>query len=178
MFSAIARRGVGDTVAMRMKLYLFGFAAVLAIGASYVGCSAKERKFESVCQLISKRVVERSEDGKAELVDLELEWDPCPGDQFQVIRGGKEFAACAEKYSEGDYVPVRVKQWWDEHGYFRWDIYQLGDCTRAIEPEAEGSYEKSQECSEVVQYGRRTGFDCLRRPEKKLVSVCPWMARR
>jgi hypothetical protein len=113
-----------------------------------------------------------------ELVDLELEWDPCPGDQFQVIRGNKDFAACTEKYAEGDYVPVRVKQWWDERGFYRWDIFQLGDCTREIDPEAEGSFEKSQECTDVVQYGRTTGFDCLRRPERKLVRVCPWMARR
>lgn len=163
-----------------MKGWVLGFGTFLALGATWsgTGCSAKEKKFESVCQVVAKRVVETSDDGKPELVDLELEWDPCPGDQFQIVRGSAEFAQCTTKYEVGQYVPVRVKQWWDERGYYRWDIYQVGDCTRDIEPESEGSYEKSQECSEVKAYGHVTGFDCMRRPEKKLVSVCPWMARK
>src|SRR5262249_19615629 len=130
-----------------MKGMLIGITGgVIAIGASYAGCSARESKYESVCQLVSQTVVDKSEDGTPELVDLVLEWDPCPGDQFQVIRGGKEFAACVQKYEVGSYLPVHVKQWWDERGYYRWDIYQIGDCTRSIDPDAEGSYEKSQEC--------------------------------
>jgi len=160
-----------------MKGIVIGFAAVLAVGATYAGCSSHERKFESVCQVVARRVVEKTTDGKPEIVDLELEWDPCPGDQFQVIRGDGKFAECTEKYEAGQYVPVRVKQWWDERGFYRWDVYQVGDCARAIDPEAEGSYEKSRECSDVVQHGRTTGFDCSKKPQKRLVSVCPWMAR-
>ena len=143
-----------------------------------VACHSRhETKYESVCQLIRRDVVEADNKGNAELVDVELEWDPCPGDQFQVVRGGKDFAACMARYNLGDMLPVRVTHWWDNRGYYRWDVYQIGDCKRKSEPEAEGSYEKSQECIDVANYGQKSGFDCSRRPFRKLVSVCPWMAR-
>jgi hypothetical protein len=149
---------------------------VLALGL--VACGKRETRFESVCQLIRRDVVEVNEQGAAQLVDVELEWDPCPGDQFQVVRGGKEFAACMERYQPGDFVPVRVSQWWDDRGYYRWDVYRVGECQRSVEPDTEGSYEKSQECNDNESYGHKTGFLCSRLPFRKLVSVCPWMARR
>jgi hypothetical protein len=142
------------------------------------GCGKQERRFESVCQIVRKDVIEFTETGEPEVIDVELEWDPCPGDQFQVLRGGKDFAACMQKLEVGSLVPVQVKHWWDDRGYYTWDVYKVGDCTRDIEPESEGSYEKSQECSDDTMYGRTAGFSCSRRPFKKLVSVCPWMARR
>src|SRR5689334_18469395 len=101
-----------------------GLAIIAALSAT--SCS-REHKYESVCQVVRRDVVERDKDGKAAVVDMELEWDPCPGDQFQVIRSGKEFAACTEKYGVGDYVPVIVKHFWDDRGYYRWDIEKLGD---------------------------------------------------
>ena len=52
-----------------------------------------------------------------------------------------------------------------------------GDCDRPIEETSEGSFEKSQECTEHKMYGRETGFDCSRRPFRKLVGICPWMER-
>jgi hypothetical protein len=142
------------------------------------GCGKPERRFESVCQIVRKDVVETAENGEPEIVDVELEWDPCPGDQYQVVRGGKEFAACAQKLEIGAMVPVQVKHWWDERGYYTWDVYKVADCSRDIEPESEGSYEKSQECSDETMFGRTAGFSCSRRPFKRLVSVCPWMARQ
>lgn len=151
-------------------------AWIAPLAFALAGC-AKENRFESVCQIIRRDAVEVDDKGTVEQVDIELEWDPCPGDQFQVIRGGSEFAACTAQYKVGDYVPVRVKHWWDGRGYYRWDVYQVGDCARTVEPDAEGSYEKSQECSDLKQFGRTAGFDCNRRPFKKLVRVCPWMAR-
>jgi hypothetical protein len=146
---------------------------VLGIAA----CSPKERTFESVCQLVRRTDVDVDEKGAVTQVDLELEWDPCPGDQFQVVRGGMDFAACMAKYETGTYLPVRVKQWWDERGYYRWDLTRVGDCERTPEPESEGSYEKSQECEEVKAFDQSIGFLCRRRPEKKLIRICPWMAR-
>lgn len=122
-------------------------------------------------------VVEADANGTPEVIDLELEWDPCPGDQFQVVRGGQEFAKCVERYPNGSLVPVQVLQWWDQRGYYTWDIYRVGECSRRIEPGAEGSYEKSQECREETMHGARTGFFCSRRPNAQLVAVCPWMSR-
>ena len=150
----------------------------VALAASLAACKKGEERFESTCQIVRSEVVESNDKGEAEVLDVELEWDPCPGDQFQVVRGGKEFAACMQRYEVGKLVPVLVKHWWDDRGYYVWDVYKIGDCERAIETESAGSYEKSQECSDQSMYGRATGFSCNRRPFKGLVSTCPWMARQ
>lgn len=141
-----------------------------------IGCH-QDHRFESVCQIVRKQAVEQNDKGETEQVDVELEWDPCPGDQFQVVRGGKDFAACMAQYEVGEMVPVRVEHWWDNRGYYRWDVYQIGACDRTIEPDTEGSYEKSQECDDNQAFGYTNGFACSRRPFKDLVTVCPWMAR-
>lgn len=144
---------------------------------SALGCGHKEERFESAVQIVRKEVIEKDEKGATTAMDFEAEWDACPGDQFQVIRGGAEFAACADKYGPGDYVPVIVKHFWDPRGYYRWDIERLGDCVRPIDLDAYGSYEKSAECKDVVDYGRTIGFECSRRPFRALLKRCPWMAR-
>ena len=148
----------------------------LPLALFLLSCAPKEERYESVVQVVSRTVVE-VEDGKPSQVDFELEWDPCPGDQFQVIRGNKEFAECTTKYKSGTYVPVIVKHFWDPRGYYRWDIEKMGECDRPIEPQSPGSYEKGQACTEVTQFGHKSGFSCSRKPFKALVSRCPWMAR-
>ena len=149
--------------------------ALLALGAG--GCSHRDERFESVLQLVNRTDVEHNAKGEVDQADFEFEWDPCPGDQFQVVRGGRDFAKCMEKYEKGDYVSVEVKHYWDPHGFYKWDVEKVGDCRRDIEEESEGSFEKSQECTEHKMYGRESGFDCSRRPFKRLVGICPWMAR-
>lgn len=152
-------------------------AVLLAITALTIAGCSRNRRYESAVQIIRKEVVEKSADGAVDQVDFELEWDACPGDQFQVIRGGRAFAECTAKYNTGDEVPVYVRHWWDNRGYYRWDIERLGDCWRAIEPESEGSYEKGQECRDVENFGYKAGFSCSRKPFRQLVKRCPWMAR-
>jgi len=164
----------GDPMRLKLAQSLFGVALALSIA----GCSKTEQRFESTCQLVRRDIVETNDKGEAEVLDVELEWDPCPGDQFQVVRGGKEFAKCMEQYEVGKLLPVLVKHWWDDRGYFVWDVYKIGACERPIETESEGSYEKSQERSDQTAYGMTTGFSCNRRPFKGLVSTCPWMARQ
>ena len=163
----------------RNPVFPFVRPAVLALLAlSVVACKKGEERFESVCQVVRRDEVEVNDKGETEVVDIELEWDPCPGDQFQVVRGGKEFATCMKRYEVGKLVPVFVKHWWDDRGYYAWDVYKVGDCKRDIEFGVEGSYEKSQECSDQTMYGRLAGFSCSRRPFKGLVTACPWMARQ
>jgi hypothetical protein len=161
---------------VRAPRFLFGLSVPLVLVA-LTGCKPKERSFESVCQVIRKEPVEVDSEGKLLQFDVELEWDPCPGDQYQVVRGGGDFGRCMEKYKIGDLVPVRVVQLWDTRGYFFWDVYEVGDCARPVERAVEGSYEKSQECSDTTAYGRVNGFSCSRKPFKQLVSICPWMSR-
>src|SRR4029079_16588832 len=123
------------------ELCLVGAVLLAALTS---GCKPREAQYESVTQIVHRDVVEADDKGIPLLVDLELEWDPCPGDQFQVVRGGKDFATCMTKYEVGDFVPVRVLHHWDTRGYYTWDLFQVGDCGRAIEEDSEGSYEKSQ----------------------------------
>ena len=134
-----------------------------ALAFSALACGERLERFESVCQIVRRDEVELNDKGETESVDIEFEWDACPGDQFQVVRGGKEFAACMQKYDVGKRAPVFIKHWWDERGYFDWDVYMIGDCIRFIEESSEGSYEKAQECEDEDMYGKVTGFSCRRR---------------
>ncbi len=147
------------------------------VGSMLLDCKSTHR-YESVCQLIRREVVERDEHGNPLQVDVELEWDPCPGDQFQVVRGGAEFARCMAQYTVGQALPVNVVHWWDSRGYYVWDVESVGACRREVEPTSEGSFEKSQECHDVQSHGFNVGFECNRRPFERLVSVCPWMVRQ
>jgi hypothetical protein len=151
--------------------------AIVSLMFLLSSCRPKEEEFESVLSLISRTDVEQDDKGEVEEADFKFEWDPCPGDQFQMVRGGKAFAACMKKYDVGDYVSVRVRHIWDTHGFFTWDITKVGDCDHAIEAQAEGSYEQSQECTDATHHGRVVGFSCSRAPQKRLVALCPWMAR-
>lgn len=142
-----------------------------------VGCGERLERFESVAQIVRRDEVEVNDKGQTESVDIEFEWDACPGDQFQVVRGGQEFAECMKKFDVGKRAPVFVKHWWDDRGYFDWDVYMIGDCIRYIEESSEGSYEKAQECSDEDMYGKVTGFSCRRRSFEKMAATCPWLAR-
>lgn len=152
-------------------------ALAVALMAALAACSPRESHWESVCQIVSRMPVHQEADGAVTLVDMELEWDPCPGDQFQVIRGGKAFAACSAKLKEGQYVPVQVLHYWDPRGYYRWTLEKVGDCKVDVQVDAPGSFEKGQACQDLVHHGRKSGFRCSRKADKSLVSICPWMAR-
>ena len=144
--------------------------------AALASCHPSET-FESVCQLIRAEAVEVDGQGRPLLYEIELEWDPCPGEQFQVVRGGAEFAACMKDHEVGELLPVEVEHFWTARGYYRWEVTKVGGCDRPMDLDAEGSYEKSQECHDVVQHGQKVGFMCSRKPFARLVNVCPWMAR-
>lgn len=151
-------------------------SVTLALAAALAGCHPTER-YESVGQLIQNDVIEVDDKGKALVQEVEFEYDACPGDQFQVVRGGAEFAECMKKHAVGDMISVGIVHFWDERGYYRWEVTRVGECDRPPQPEAEGSYEKSQECTDVKHYGQVVGFTCNRKPFARLVEICPWMAR-
>jgi hypothetical protein len=148
-------------------------AACLLLG----GCGKKERIYESVVQLARYDVAEQDDKGNPTLVDAELEWDPCPGDQFETIRGGPEFAACMAKHKVGEMLPVVVKWSWDERGFFRWDVLKVAECDRPPQEGDVASFEKIQECNEIKSHGVVTGFTCNRKPYAELIKICPWMRR-
>jgi hypothetical protein len=164
------RRAGGTLRAMPRTLR----ALPAVVAATLVVACRRERHFEAVCQVIRRTVVERTPDGRPLLLDVELEYDACPGDQLHLVRGGAAFARCMARYADGDLVPVRLRHWWDTRGYYTWDIYQVGACARPIEPDGDGSFARSQECRDHVAYGHANGLYCRRRPRAGLVSVCPW----
>ena len=137
----------------------------------------KTRRYESAVQMVRKDIVEKDANGATLQVDYEVEWDACPGDQFQVIRGSKAFAECTDKYGVGDTVPVYVTHFWDERGFYRWDIERMGDCWRAIEPDSPGSYEKGQECKRRAEPRLQDRVHVQPEAVPPLVKRCPWMAR-
>jgi len=147
-----------------------------ALAAILAGCHSNER-FESVGQLVHSEVIEVDDKGKTTLHEIEFEWDACPGDQFQVVRGGAVFAECIKEHAVGEMVSIEVLHYWDGRGYYRWEVTRVAGCDRPPQVEAEGSYEKSQECNDVLHHGQKVGFYCNRKPLAKLVDVCPWMAR-
>jgi len=114
-----------------------------------VACAHPDHRYESTLQFIRRHDVDTNDKGEVTQADFMMEWDPCPGDQFQYIRGGHDFAGCMLKHEPGDYLSVRVEQTWDLNGFYRWDVYNVGGCDREIEPRSPGSFEQSQECSDV-----------------------------
>jgi hypothetical protein len=148
----------------------------LVLATALAGCHRTER-FESVGQIVHSEVIEVDDKGKPLVHEIEFEWDACPGDQFQVVRGGVEFAECIQQHHVGDMVAVEVVHFWDERGYYRWEVTRVGGCDRPMQLDAEGSYEKSQECTDIKHHGQKVGFLCNRKPFAQLVAVCPWMAR-
>jgi hypothetical protein len=150
--------------------------AALALG-SLTACHRKPKTYESVVQLVRYDVADRDEKGNATLADVELEWDPCPGDQIEIVRGGPEFAACMGKHKVGEMLPALVRTSWDERGYYRWDITKVADCERPPMVDDVSSFEKVQECNDVKLHGVAVGFSCNRQPYAELIKICPWMQR-
>lgn len=162
---------------MNVRASRFGaIGLTLGAGLGLAGCHRDEH-FESVAAITAQTVVERDESGQPELVDLQIEWDPCPGDQVEMIRGGREFARCVAGLERGQFVPVKVLHQWDTRGYWTWAIESVNGCPRPVEKNSPGSYERSQECRTLRSHGFPYGFKCDRQPKKDLVDVCPWTRR-
>lgn len=151
---------------------------LLGLSVLGTGCRRSATHYESTVKLVARTPVQKNAEGVVTLTDFELEWDPCPGDQYEYVRGGRAFSACMAKYEPGDYLAVNVVHYWDTHGFYRWDVYRVGDCARDVEPTSEGTYDKSQECKTHKMYGENAGFDCDRTSPANLTAVCPWLARR
>ena len=112
-------------------------------------------------------------------IDIEFEWESCPGRQIEVIRGGKDFAACVGKLTPGDSVAVKVAWHWEKReSSYDWDIVELGGCKRPFEEQDDASFDEVHVCTDVVQHGEVVGFQCDKSPNAELLSKCPWFRRR
>ena len=155
-----------------VSLWLF----MLALSMGVLGCK-RATWYESKVELTRIDAVRTDDKGTTLTLDVEFSWFECPGTQLEVIRGGKEFAACLSKHKVGDKVPVRVEKHWDEAGFWDWDVHEMGGCARPPDPDDEASFDTIRECNPWVINGAPIGFQCNIIPEKKLLQACPWFGR-
>ncbi|MBI5531879.1 MAG: hypothetical protein HY898_04135 [Deltaproteobacteria bacterium] len=147
-----------------------------ALSVALLGCK-RSSWYQSNVELTRIDPVRVDDQGKPLTMDVEFSWVECPGLQLEVIRGGKDFAACLSKYKLGDKVPVRIEKHWDEAGFWDWDVHEMGGCARPPDPDDEASFDTIRECHPWVINGATVGFRCNIIPEKKLLAACPWFGR-
>lgn len=153
---------------------------VLTIGVVLVvtGCRHQTSHYETNVEVTRIAKVRRDDAGKPMVVDVEVKFVDCPGDQVEVVRGGPEFAACIDEHRVGDKLKVSIDHVWSSEGYYTSKIVKLGDCARAVDPDDEASYAMVRECDDWKVNGQKVGFECRYVPEKKLIKACPWFRRR
>ena len=155
---------------------LLALALALATAALSASCKPKHVDYTSTA-LIGRVTVIRTDDKGAPLTgDVEVDWDDCPGDQKEVIRGDAAFVACVSKLPINSKQSVKVR-WSAGEQAHDWEILALGPCPRTPDPDDETSFDMVQECEPVVEHGANVGFHCNRVPKKALVAKCPWFKR-
>ena len=160
----------------------FSFSAALCVSTSLglllASSACKNETLETYttrADLERLQVIRTAPDGKTPiLIDVEFSYEDCPGEQRKMIRGGKEFAACVQKYKPGEKVPI-VEIWgYQVEGGKNSKVTQVGDCPRPPDPEDEASFEVVQVCDDIKVHGVRVGFRCDYTPGPELLDVCPW----
>jgi hypothetical protein len=154
-------------------LVLLGAAVVL-----FCACEKPPRTFETKVTLKSVAVVAREKGGAPQIVEVEVEYPECPGEQLETLQGNAEFTKCAAKFKVGDTLPATVDWGPTDFGHYDSEIVRIGDCPRKRDPRDARSYEVVQECTDVIVNGMKAGFHCDRKPNKDLLEKCPWFARQ
>ncbi len=110
-------------------------------------------------------------------MDIEFSFVECPGTQIEVLRGGKDFAACIASHKKGDLLKIKIRHFWSSSGQMDYEISQVGECVRPPDPNDEASFRMIRECEDWKVHGAVVGFLCRVAPERALVSKCPWFAK-
>jgi hypothetical protein len=150
----------------------------MAAAALLFACEKAPRTFETKVTLKSVEVVARDKGGAPQIVEVQVEYPECPGEQLETLQGNEDFTRCAAKFKVGDTLPATIEWGPTEFGHYDSEIARLGDCARRRDPHDARSYEVVQECSDVVVNGMKAGFHCDRKPNKDLLAKCPWFARQ
>ncbi len=146
---------------------------LLALGA----CEKAPRNYETKVTLKSVEVVARDTAGPV-LIEVQVEYPDCPGEQLETLQGNAEFTKCALKYKVNEVLPATIEWAATDYGHYDSEIIKLGECTRKRDPRDARSYEVVQECVDVNVNGVKAGFHCDRKPNKELLDKCPWFARQ
>lgn len=150
---------------------------VAFLGASTMGCHERPKDFVGKVEVTRMAVVRRDEQKKPLTGDVEVSYFECPGTQIEVLRGGRDFLSCMEKYKVGDKVDARMTWQWSREGHYEWKVYEVGGCPRPPDPNDEASYAMVQDCEDLLVNGASVGFHCSRQPQKNLLNKCPWFRR-
>lgn len=167
---------------MRRFSFSAAFAMVAAVGLVAPSAACNKEQLETYttrADLERIQVIRTAPDGKTPiLIDVEFSYEDCPGEQRKMIRGGKDFAACVQKYKRGEKVPI-VEIWgYEAEGRKESKVTQVGDCPRPPDPEDEASFEVVQVCEGIKVHGVRVGFRCDYTPGPELLDVCPWFRNK
>jgi hypothetical protein len=142
------------------------------------GCRAKPTWYESRVELVRYDVVRRDAEKKPVTADVEISYAACPGYQHEVMRGPAEFATCMQKYKIGESLPAKILWHFGAHGYYEWEVHELGDCKRPPDPEDEASFSIIRDCEDWKVHGASVGFRCKYLGKETLNAACPWFRRR
>lgn len=148
------------------------FGVVLLALAS--GCSHKSKQYETTVQIVRAEVVT---DHRGTVIDVDLEYTDCPGDQREIFQGDAEFAKCIARYKVGDKVPATVMFVQMPDGHYDSEVDRMGECTRKRDALDERSYEVVHECRDLTVNGVVVGFHCDHKPCRELLAKCPWFKR-
>jgi hypothetical protein len=143
-------------------------------------CKESEKSYETNVEITRKDVVVYDNDKKPMVMDLEINYRDCPGNQVEVIRGGKEFANCINSTGKslGDKIHIDIKWEWSDSGYYKWTVIKVDSCERVIDPFDGVSFDLVEECEDYLVYGNQIGFVCKKIPTDSLIKSCPWFRKK
>jgi hypothetical protein len=143
-------------------------------------CKKADKFYETNVEITRKDIVVYDADKKPMVIDLEINYRDCPGNQVEVIRGGKEFANCINSIgrSVGERIHIDIKWEWNDSGYYKWTVVKVGSCERIIDPLDEVSFDLVEECEDYFVYGNQIGFVCKKIPTDVLINSCPWFRKK
>jgi hypothetical protein len=154
---------------IRSSLTLAGVALALL-----AGCGRESRRFETTVQIVRTETVK---DRTGTVIDVELEYADCDGDQHEVFQADAAFATCIGRYKTGEKVTSTIHFQQMPDGHFDSEVERVGECKRERDSQDERSYEIVHQCHDLKVNGVVIGFHCDRRPSKELLAKCPWFRR-
>ncbi len=158
---------------MRVRVTLLLAIAAMVVSA---GCSGK-KTFTTSAELTRVHIF--GKDPKApSMIDVEMHYTDCPGNVRRLVRGDKNFSACALGFKKGDVVPLKVELRYDfERSQYRSDVLRIGECDIKVDPKDEANYEIVERCDELKATGNAVGVHCSRKRSDEMVAKCPWLRR-
>jgi hypothetical protein len=148
--------------------------SLTALAVSIAACSNKPEHYQTTVQIARTQVVPTA---TTKVIDVELEYSDCPGEQQEIFQGDAAFADCMAKYKPGDKVAANIVFAKLPDGHYDSEVEKVGDCPRKRDANDDRSYELVHECKDVVVNGTVVGFHCDHKPTRELLAKCPWFRR-